>query len=97
VKESDAIPGQLSESRRLEFSDGQKVGVQWPNGNRTDETVRMKSYFESIPDMGHSYDSVDVRPNLSIEVNGLEVLIDNFKQLKFKESDLRLKQGDYKL
>ncbi len=40
----------------IPFVDGMRVGVKWPDGTTTSETVKLKNVHTTVGDMGKSYD-----------------------------------------
>ncbi|HLC78121.1 MAG TPA: hypothetical protein VJH92_03280 [Candidatus Nanoarchaeia archaeon] len=79
-------------SREVEFKDGQELNVQWPDDTITEEKVKMSYYSEHINDMGHEYAVSGKLPTFRIKVSGLEVIVDNFEGLKFRDDELKLKE-----
>ncbi|MBI2044590.1 hypothetical protein HYT23_00875 [Candidatus Pacearchaeota archaeon] len=78
--------------REVEFAGGQALNVQWPEGIITKETIRMHYYEEHINDMGHEYIARGEIPTFKIKVRGLEVIIDNFERLKFRDDEIKFKE-----
>ncbi|MBI2045063.1 hypothetical protein HYT23_03320 [Candidatus Pacearchaeota archaeon] len=77
--------------REIEFNEGQELNVQWPNGKRTKEKIGLYKTEVQVDDMAVTYVVVSQLPLFRIKINGLEVVIDNFEGLKFREDEIKLK------
>ncbi len=86
--------GTADTALELEFYDGQRIHVKWPDNTETVETVRMRDYRESIRDHSQSYEVTGQLPSIPIKIHGLETMLDDdsFVELRFLRSDLQKKK-----
>lgn len=63
----------IDKSAALIFKKGQKVTIQWPNGEVQKVKLKILDIERSIGDMGHNYDVKSSMPAFEVTVNGLSL------------------------
>ena len=64
--------GMADQKRGLNFNDGQRLHVRWPDNSQTEETIVHRTFHGKICDMGHSYPIEYTRPGVEQSVRGVK-------------------------
>lgn len=74
---------------KIDFTQNQKIRVQWPNGKRTTETITLYTWNETVSDHGHNYSVTSMLPEIKFKMYGHEVKIRDLEHLLFCTEDLQ--------
>jgi len=76
--------GELRSRKVVNFEKGQVVGIRWPDGTESSETIQMREYPVS-----HWHGTGDIPPHMVLRepyiissINGLEVKVDDLSELE---------------
>jgi hypothetical protein len=80
------------DEKTLEFNEGQKLRVKWPDGTKTKETITMYYHTEQVSDHGHSYHETSILPGITVQYKGLKLFVDNLEKILVESKDLVVKR-----
>ncbi|VVB82146.1 Uncharacterised protein [uncultured archaeon] len=70
--------------KKISFKEEQIIRVEWPNGSKSSEKIKIYPYYETIHDHGHRYEVKGELAGVSTKIHGLEVLIKDLSKVKVK-------------